>query len=198
MNGYSPNVLIMLALAFVVFVAASVWFGLVWYRQKQAREAQARKLAERQERRQKKRDDRHKVREQEVSAVRSARANGDRRPVVLVVDDSPTALEAARRVLEDHRYRVVTAVHGREAWSMLQDLHPDIILSDIEMPYVDGFQLLRMVRADLALTDIPVVFMTSNAIHHIRAGKEKGIDGFLSKPYREEDLIEQLQYLLQE
>ena len=188
----------MLGLAFVVFVGASAWFGVSWYQKKKEHEEQARKVAERHERRQKKREARHRVRQEEVSAVQNARANGDRRPVVLVVDDSPTALEAARRLLEDHRYRVVTATHGKDAWSALQDLHPDLILTDIEMPHLDGFGLLRMVRADLALADVPVVFMTANPVHHIRAGKQNGINGFVMKPYKEEDLIGQLQYLLQE
>lgn len=198
MSGISPTAWIIIALALATVLAWGLWFGLGWHKQKKARQEQADKMAARQERRQKKRDDRHRVRQAEVSAVRSARANGDRRPVVLVVDDSPTALEATRRVLEDHRYRVVTATHGKDAWSALQDLHPDLILTDIEMPHLDGFGLLRMVRADLALADIPVVFMTANPVHHIRAGKQQGIDGFVMKPYQDEDLIGQLQYLLQE
>lgn len=188
----------MLGLGLIVFLGVCAWLGLTWHRNKKQRDEQARKLAERQEKRQKKRDARHRVRQQEVSAVQTARANGDRRPVVLVVDDSPTALESARRLLEDHRYRVVTASHGKDAWSALQDLHPDLILTDIEMPHMDGFGLLRLVRADLALAEIPVVFMTANPVHHIRAGKQNGINGFVLKPYREEDLIGQLQYLLQE
>lgn len=198
MSSLSPvswAVFIVVALAVLVL---AIWFGLDWQKKKKLKEEQAQKMAARHERRQKKREDRHRVRQQEVSAVRSARANGDRRPVVLVVDDSPTALEAARRTLEDHRYRVVTATHGKDAWSALQDLHPDLILTDIEMPHLDGFGLLRMVRADLALADIPVVFMTANPVNHIRAGKQQGIDGFVMKPYEDEDLIGQLQYLLQE
>ena len=198
MDGVSSTTLMMLGLAFLVFVGACAWLGVSWYQRKKEQEEQARKIAERQERRQKKRDARHRVRQSEVSAVQNARANGDRRPGVLVVDDSPTALEAARRLLEDHRYRVVTATHGKDAWAALQDLHPDLILTDIEMPHLDGFGLLRMVRADLALADVPVVFMTANPVHHIRAGKQTGINGFVVKPYREEDLIGQLQYLLQE
>lgn len=194
----STTAWIIVALVAIALVGAGAWFGLGWYKQKKAREEQASKMAARQAKRQKKREDRHKVRQAEVSAVRSARANGDRRPVILVVDDSPTALEATRRTLEENRYRVVTATHGKDAWSALQDLHPDLILTDIEMPHLDGFGLLRMVRADLALADIPVVFMTANPVHHIRAGKQDGISGFLMKPYNEEDLVEQLQYILQE
>lgn len=197
--GGAPTTTIWIIFACVAgLLGISGWFIFSWQKKKKQLREQARRIAERQDRRQKRKDSRQKTRQEEVSAVRNARANGDRRPVVLVVDDSATALEAARRLLEDHRYRVVTATHGKDAWSALQDLHPDLILTDIEMPHLDGFGLLRMVRADLALADIPVVFMTANPVHHIRAGKQTGVDGFVVKPYREEDLIGQLQYLLQE
>lgn len=198
-SGASSATLFMIIIACVVVLAGlGAWYGFTLHRKKKVLLEQARRVADRQDRRQKRKDARQRTRQEEVSAVRNARANGDRRPVVLVVDDSPTALEAARRLLEDHRYRVVTATHGKDAWSALQDLHPDLILTDIEMPHLDGFGLLRMVRADLALADVPVVFMTANPVHHIRAGKQTGVDGFVVKPYKEEDLIGQIQYLLQE
>lgn len=198
LNQMSPSAWLIVFLLVAGVVVGLCWFGWKWKKRKDLIREQAARLAEKNRRRQKKREDRHKLRQEEVSAVRTARANGDRRPVILVVDDSPTALEAARRVLEENRYRVVTAIHGKDAWATLQDLHPDLILTDIEMPHLDGFSLLRMVRSDLALADIPVVFMTANPVEHIHAGKKQGIAGFLVKPFEDEDLVGQLRYLLQE
>ena len=194
----SSSILIVFFLGLIVILPVGSHYWRQWRAKKLIRDEQVQRLAARQDRRLKKREARSRVRKQEVSAVQSARANGDRRPVILVVDDSSTALESTRRMLESNRYRVVTATHGRDAWSALQDLHPDLILTDIEMPHLDGFGLLRMVRADLALADVPVVLVTANPAHHIRAGKQQGIDGFLVKPYEEADLIGQLHYLLQE
>lgn len=188
--------LIIIALLFALCLGGVLLFR--WHKEKKRQVLQAAKIAEKAERRQKKRQEQQKIRQTQVSAVKDARANGDRRPVVLVVDDSTVALELTRRILEENRYRVVTANHGRDAWAALQDLHPDLILTDIEMPHLDGFGLLKLVRADLALADVPVILMTANPVDHIKKGQQQGIDGFLPKPYEETDLIEQIRYVLQE
>ncbi len=121
-----------------------------------------------------------------------------RRPVVLLVDDSETVLIGTQRLLEGSGYRVITANNGREAWSILQDCKPDIIISDIEMPQVNGYQLLRLVQEDLSMADVPVILMTAHLSYDVREGVREGARGFLNKPYEQRDLLDQLDFLLQE
>lgn len=119
-----------------------------------------------------------------------------RRALVLVVDDSPTVLIAARKALENESYRVITSESGREAWGVLQDERPDLIISDIEMPNVNGFQLLKLVREDLEMADLPVMLMTSHLYYDVKMGQNAGANAFLTKPYEASDLIEQVRYLI--
>lgn len=121
-----------------------------------------------------------------------------RRALVLVVDDSPTVLIAARKALENESYRVITSESGREAWGVLQDEHPDLIISDIEMPNVNGFQLLKLVREDMELADMPVMLMTSHLYYDVKMGQAAGANAFLTKPYEADDLVEQVRYLIPE
>jgi CheY-like chemotaxis protein len=119
-----------------------------------------------------------------------------RRSLVMVVDDSPTVLTAARKALEEESYRVITVENGREAWAMLQEERPDLIISDIEMPKVNGFQLLKLVREDMEMASLPVMLMTSHLYYDVKMGHEAGANAFLTKPYEAEDLVEQVRYLL--
>lgn len=123
-----------------------------------------------------------------------------RRPLILLVDDSETILKATSGLLEDRQYRVITAENGKKAWSMLQDSHqrPDAVITDIDMPMMNGFHLLRLIRSDLVLSDLPVILMTGKAYYHVQAGREQGSSGLLSKPFKSDDLYEQLRFVLQE
>lgn len=122
----------------------------------------------------------------------------EHRPLILVVDDSKAALFNAKRILESQPYRVVLAENGKQAWSLLQDQKPDLILSDLDMPLMTGFELLRLVREDLRLADLPFILMTSHLYAHVQASQNAGFDSLLSKPYHPEDLVEQVRFLLQE
>jgi chemosensory pili system protein ChpA (sensor histidine kinase/response regulator) len=109
---------------------------------------------------------------------------------VMVVDDSLTVRRITGRLLEREGYRVVTARDGVEAMELLQELTPQVMLVDIEMPRMDGFDLTRSVRADARLAGIPIVVISSRtADKHQQYASEIGVDGFLGKPYREEDLL---------
>jgi chemosensory pili system protein ChpA (sensor histidine kinase/response regulator) len=93
-------------------------------------------------------------------------------------------------------YQVVTAKDGVDALEQLQDLRPDVMLVDIEMPRMDGFDLTRNVRADEALKKIPIIMITSRtAEKHRNYAMEIGVNVFLGKPYQEEELREQIAYL---
>lgn len=111
-------------------------------------------------------------------------------PTVMVVDDSLTVRKITSRLLEREGYRVVTAKDGVDALEKLVDLTPDVLLSDIEMPRMDGFDLVRNVRADARTRTLPVIMITSRlADKHRRHADEIGVDHYLGKPYQEEELL---------
>lgn len=120
------------------------------------------------------------------------------RPLILVVDDSKTALMHIQRVLDAQPYRVVVAEDGRQAWGLMQDESPALIISDIDMPFMTGLDLLKLVRSDLRLMETPFILMTSNLYLHLQASKAAGYDSLLSKPYRPEDLVEQVRHFLED
>ena len=120
-------------------------------------------------------------------------------PTIMVVDDSLTVRKVTGRLLERQGYLVVTARDGVEAMEKLQELVPDVMLVDIEMPRMDGFDLTRNVRADARLARVPVIMITSRtADKHQNYAKEIGVSHFLGKPYQEEDLLEKISGFLRE
>jgi chemosensory pili system protein ChpA (sensor histidine kinase/response regulator) len=109
---------------------------------------------------------------------------------VMIVDDSLTVRKIAGRLLSREGYNVVTAKDGVDAMEQLQDLVPDVMLVDIEMPRMDGFDLTRNVRNDRRLKHVPIIMITSRtAEKHRMMSKEIGVDVFLGKPYQEEELL---------
>ena len=111
-------------------------------------------------------------------------------PMVLVVDDSLTVRRVTQRLLTREGYRVVTAKDGLDALERLAEERPAVMLSDIEMPRMDGFDLLRNVRADARLAGLPVVMISSRiAQKHRDYASELGVDHYLGKPFSEEELL---------
>jgi chemosensory pili system protein ChpA (sensor histidine kinase/response regulator) len=111
-------------------------------------------------------------------------------PLVMVVDDSLTVRRVTQRLLLREGYRVVLAKDGLDALERLAEGVPAIVLSDIEMPRMDGFDLVRNMRADARLRDLPVIMITSRiAQKHRDYAAELGVDHYLGKPYSEEDLL---------
>ena len=112
-------------------------------------------------------------------------------PLVLVVDDSITVRRVTQRLLLREGYRVAMAADGLQALERLQEERPAVVLSDIEMPRMDGFDLVRNIRADAALADLPVVMITSRiAEKHREHARELGVDHYLGKPYVDEELLD--------
>jgi chemosensory pili system protein ChpA (sensor histidine kinase/response regulator) len=125
-----------------------------------------------------------------VDEVRPAVVAPTRLPMVMVVDDSLTVRRVTQRLLVREGYRVVTAKDGLEALERLAQERPVVLLSDIEMPRMDGFDLLRNVRADARMAGLPVVMITSRiAQKHRDYAAELGVDHYLGKPYSEEELL---------
>jgi chemosensory pili system protein ChpA (sensor histidine kinase/response regulator) len=119
------------------------------------------------------------------------RERGDRRTFALVVDDSITVRRVTQRLLERNGMRVMTARDGADAVAVLADNVPDIILLDIEMPRMDGYEVAAQVRADPRLAGVPIIMITSRVGDKHRARAiELGVDDYLGKPYQESQLID--------
>ena len=115
----------------------------------------------------------------------------------LVVDDSLTMRKVLGRLLEREGYEVQVAKDGMDAMQMLQESTPDIILTDIEMPRMDGFGLSRNIRDDVRTKNTPLIMISSRtADKHQSLAKEIGVNAFFGKPVQDEDLIEKMKELL--
>ena len=109
---------------------------------------------------------------------------------ILVVEDEPYVLEVVSLLLEDAAYRVVQATSGKAALSTLQVTEPDLIISDVVMPGMDGFAFFEQVRADADQSQIPFMFLTSlDQKTAVRQGMGLGADDYLTKPFEPEDLL---------
>jgi chemosensory pili system protein ChpA (sensor histidine kinase/response regulator) len=131
-------------------------------------------------------------------AERAPRQREDNRTFALVVDDSITVRRVTQRLLERNGMRVMTAKDGLDAISVLQDHMPDVILLDIEMPRMDGYEVASHVRNDPRLKDIPIVMITSRVGEKHRARAiELGVNDYLGKPYQETQLLQAIEPLVQ-
>jgi chemosensory pili system protein ChpA (sensor histidine kinase/response regulator) len=123
----------------------------------------------------------------------------DPRPVALVVDDSITVRRVMERFLQRNGMRVVTAKDGLDAISTLAEQKPDIILLDIEMPRMDGYEFATHVRNDERVSDVPIIMITSRVGDKHRARAiEIGVNDYLGKPYQDSQLLESIRKLLEE
>jgi len=113
--------------------------------------------------------------------------------LVLVVDDSVTVRKVTSRLLERHGMNVLTAKDGVDAMLMLEEHMPDVMLLDIEMPRMDGFEVATQVRADERLQHLPIIMITSRTgqKHRDRA-MAIGVNDYLGKPYQESVLLESI------
>ncbi len=110
--------------------------------------------------------------------------------VVLAVDDDELILEIATRILQAEGLSVITARDGSEAITLIESLRPDLILTDVDMPSVNGLQLVAHLRSDPELTRIPVVFLSSlSSTSDIVAGLQLGGDDYLTKPFDAAELV---------
>jgi chemosensory pili system protein ChpA (sensor histidine kinase/response regulator) len=111
-------------------------------------------------------------------------------PTVMVVDDSLTVRKIISRLLAREGYQVILAKDGVDALEQLLEVTPDVILSDIEMPRMDGFDFVRNLRADEHLRALPVIMITSRtADKHRNYALQIGANHYLGKPYDEEELL---------
>ena len=111
--------------------------------------------------------------------------------VVMVVDDSLTVRKSTTRMLMRAGYQVITAKDGLDALEKLADNSPNVMLLDIEMPRMDGFELTKRLRDDPKFKTLPIIMITSRAAEkHRKFAMELGVNAYLGKPYQEEELLE--------
>jgi two-component system cell cycle response regulator DivK len=119
------------------------------------------------------------------------------KPRVLVVDDYPDAREMYGEYLEYCGFEVVQASNGMEALQRALDTTPDIILMDLSLPVMDGWEATRRLKADKRTENIPVVALTGHALAGISEGAKKaGCDSFVTKPCLPEDLVKEIRRVL--
>ncbi|HLT04625.1 MAG TPA: Hpt domain-containing protein [Pseudomonas sp.] len=117
---------------------------------------------------------------------------------VMVVDDSVTVRKVTTRLLERQGMNVVTAKDGVDAITQLQELKPDIMLLDIEMPRMDGFEVATLVRHEPRLADMPIIMITSRTgDKHRERALAIGVNDYLGKPYQEAQLLERIHALVE-
>ena len=118
-------------------------------------------------------------------------------PLVMIVDDSLTVRKITSRLLTREGFDVITAKDGVEALEMLESEAPDVILLDIEMPRMDGFEFTRMIKRDARHAHVPIIMITSRTAEKHRAlARELGVDLYLGKPFQEQDLLRNLREML--
>lgn len=116
---------------------------------------------------------------------------------VMVVDDDPDILELARLVLEGGGFRVVEAPSGTEALRLLGNEHPDLILLDINMPGMDGWQVLRVIKVDERTRSIPVaLFSIKSQIRDRVQGLQGGACDYIAKPFACDELLGRVRHIL--
>jgi twitching motility two-component system response regulator PilH len=115
---------------------------------------------------------------------------------VLIVDDSATDLKKLEQIVMGAGYTVITAVSGKEAIERVKNDHPDVVLLDIIMNDLNGFQVCRAINADAATKDIPVVLVSSKREKTDQVwGVEQGARAYVTKPFTPEQILDQLRAL---
>ncbi|NML61051.1 response regulator [Massilia sp. RP-1-19] len=120
-----------------------------------------------------------------------------RKPVIMVVDDSLTVRKVTQRLLEREGFQVMLAKDGVDALEHLQEIRPDLMLVDIEMPRMDGFDLTRNVRGNVATQSVPIIVITSRtADKHRNYALDLGVNAYFGKPFQEDALLAAINGLL--
>jgi chemosensory pili system protein ChpA (sensor histidine kinase/response regulator) len=132
-------------------------------------------------------------------AAAPTRAAAVDKPLIMVVDDSITMRKVATRMLTKNGFEVETAKDGVDALSKLQDITPALMLLDIEMPRMDGYELASHVRNDSRLAETPIIMVTSRTGEKHRShAMDLGVDRYFGKPYQEAEIMETIYELLEE
>ena len=116
---------------------------------------------------------------------------------ILIAEDSPTQAEQLKYLLEKHKYRVLVARDGREAIGMVLEHNPSLVITDIVMPEMNGYELCKEIKSREKTMSIPVILLTSfSRSEDVMEGIACGADNFLTKPFREEYLVSHIETIL--
>lgn len=117
---------------------------------------------------------------------------------LLLVDDEPGVRESVKEYLEESGFTVQVASNATDAWQMVQQKTPDLVISDVMMPQVDGYQFLKQLRDDPRFKSLPVVFLTARGMTTDRIqGYQAGVDAYLPKPFDPDELIAIVENLIE-
>lgn len=131
------------------------------------------------------------------SDTASEQGSGGGRGTILVVDDSPTEQHVLRSILEKAGFRVESAADGQEGIALAKRLHPDLILMDVVMPVLNGFQATRRLRDDQETAGIPVVMVTTKDQETDKSwGLRQGAEAYLVKPVSAPELLARVEAIL--
>ena len=116
---------------------------------------------------------------------------------VLIIEDQEEIRENLSELLEMSNFEVITAANGKNGFDRLQSERPDIVLCDVSMPIMDGYEVLKQAKENVKTTAIPFVFISASAQDaDIQAGKMAGADRYLTKPFTTKKLIDTIEDLL--
>ena len=116
---------------------------------------------------------------------------------LLLVDDEPGLREAVSDYLQESGFSVQVASNAREGWDWMQQNTPDLVISDVMMPQVDGYQFLKQLREDPRFQTVPVIFLTAKGMTGDRIqGYQAGVDAYLPKPFDPDELVAIVENLL--
>jgi len=119
--------------------------------------------------------------------------NKDHNNLILIAEDSPTQAENLKFILENNGYKVAHGINGQETLKLLKKLKPLLIISDILMPVMDGYELCRHVKADENLKEVPVILLTSlTEAEDVLKGLECSADSYVMKPFNEQHLMSRI------
>ena len=120
--------------------------------------------------------------------------NSNNQPVILVLDDIPTNIVLVKALLKSKNYEVISAKTGTEALALAEERQPDVILLDIMMPVMDGYEVLARLRSNEKTKDLKVIMLSALASEEdITKSEELGADGYLTKPLVARKLYEELE-----
>ncbi|MEW8451369.1 MAG: response regulator [Candidatus Thiodiazotropha sp.] len=118
--------------------------------------------------------------------------------IILIVDDEPNIVLSVEYLMKREGYEVVTAGDGQEAMERISESPPDLLILDVMMPRKNGFEVCREIRADSALSTMPILILSAKGREaEIKKGISLGADGYITKPFSTHDLVDRVNQLLQ-
>jgi DNA-binding response OmpR family regulator len=130
------------------------------------------------------------------SSDKSKKVSSESKPIVMAVDDDAAVLRVIKTFLEQNDYIVKTALSGGEAFTMLIDETPAVLILDVMMPGASGFDVCRLIKRDVSLKNVPVVFLTSkNEPKDFKTGHDLGAVIYMPKPFKVQRLLHVVQML---